>query len=40
MEHDSSFNTQLRKEVTATTVMNNKNEKLEVDIDEKNLKNM
>ena len=33
MEHKSSFNKQLRKEITARAVMNKRNKKLEVDID-------
>ena len=36
MEHDSSFNKQLRKEITARAVMNKKIKILEVDIDENN----
>ena len=36
MEHDSSFNKQLRKEITARAVMNKKVKMLEVDIDENN----
>ena len=36
MEHDSSFNKQLRKEITARAVVNKKIKILEVDIDENN----
>ena len=39
MEHESSFNKQLRKEITAKTVMNKKIKMLETDIDENNKKN-
>ena len=35
MEQDSSFNTQLRKKITARAVMSKGNKILEVDIDEK-----
>ena len=38
MEHYSSFNKQLRKEITARSVMNKKLKMLEVDIDENNNK--
>ena len=38
MEHDSSFNKQLRKEITARAVMNKKIKMLETDIDENNKK--
>ena len=38
MEHDSSFNKQLRKEITARAVMNKQIKKLEVNIDENNKK--
>ena len=38
MEHDSSFNKQLRKEITAKAVMNKKIKMLETDIDENNKK--
>ena len=38
MEHESSFNKQLRKEITARAVMNKKSKMLEVDIDENNKK--
>ena len=34
MEHDSSFNKQLRKQITAGGVMNKKIRKFEVDKDE------
>ena len=37
MEHDSSFNKQLRKEITARAVMNKKIETLKADIDENNI---
>ena len=37
MEHDSSFNKQLRKEITARAVMNKQIKKLEVNIDEKKI---
>ena len=36
MEHDSSFNKQLRKEITARAVVNKKIKILEVDVDENN----
>ena len=36
MEHESSFNKQLRKAITARAVMNKKIKKLEADIDENN----
>ena len=38
MEHESSFNKQLRKEITARAVMNKKIKMLEADIDENNKK--
>ena len=38
MEHDSSFNKQLRKEITARAVMNKQIKKLEVNIDDNNKK--
>ena len=38
MEHESSFNKQLRKEITVRAVMNKKIKKLEADIDENNKK--
>ena len=38
MEHKSSYNNQLRKEVTAKAVMNKKIKMLETDIDENNKK--
>ena len=38
MKHKSSFNKQLRKEITARAVMNKKVKMLEVDIDENNKK--
>ena len=38
MEHESSFNKQLRKEITARAVMNKKFKMLEADIDENNKK--
>ena len=38
MEHDSSFNKQLRKEITAKAVMNKEIKMLEVDVDENNKK--
>ena len=38
MEHKSSFNKQLRKEITAGSVMNKKIKMLEIDIDENNKK--
>ena len=38
MEHDSSFNMQLRKEITARAVMNKQIKKLEVNIDDNNKK--
>ena len=38
MEHDSSFNKQLRKEITARAVMNKQIKKLELNIDENNKK--
>ena len=38
MEHESSFNKQLRKEITARAVTNKKNKMLEADIDENNKK--
>ena len=38
MEHDSSFNKQLRKEITARAVMNKQIKKIEVNIDENNEK--
>ena len=38
MEHDSSFNKQLRKEITARAVINKKNRMLEVDLDKNNKK--
>ena len=38
MEHDSSFNKRLRKEITTRAEMNKKTKLLEVDIDEKNRK--
>ena len=38
MEHDFSFNKQLRKEITAKAVMNKKIITLETDIDENNKK--
>ena len=38
MEHDSSFNKQLRKEITARAVMNKQIKKLENNIDENNKK--
>ena len=38
MEHECSFNKQLRKEITARAVMNKKIKMLEVDIDENNKK--
>ena len=38
MEEDSSFNKQLRKEITARAVMNKKIKMLEADIDEINKK--
>ena len=34
MEHDSSFNKQLRKEITARAKMNKKTKMLEVDLGE------
>ena len=40
MEHDSSFNKQLRKAITARGVMNKKINFLDFDIDENILKNM
>ena len=36
MKHDSSFNKQLRREITARAVMNKATKMLEVDIDENN----
>ena len=39
MEHESSFNKQLRKEITARAVMNKKIKMLEADIDGNNKKN-
>ena len=38
MEHESSFNKRLRKEITAKAVMNKKIKMLEADIDENNKK--
>ena len=38
MEHESSFNKQLRKEITARAVMNKKIKMLEADIDGNNKK--
>ena len=38
MEHKSSYNNQLRKEITAKAVMNKKIKMLENDIDENNKK--
>ena len=38
MEHESSYNNQLRKEITAKAVMNKKIKMLEADIDENNKK--
>ena len=38
MENESSFNNQLRKEITAKAVMNKKIKMLETDIDENNKK--
>ena len=38
MEHESSINKQLRKEITARAVMNKKIKMLEADIDENNKK--
>ena len=38
MEHESSFNKQLRKEISARAVMNKKIKMLEADIDENNKK--
>ena len=38
MEHKSSYNNQLRKEITAKAVMNKKIKMLEADIDENNKK--
>ena len=40
MEHNSSFNKQLRKEITARAVVNKKIKMLAIDIDENNKKNM
>ena len=39
MEQDSSFNDQLRKEITARAVMNKKIKMFKENIDEKNRKN-
>ena len=38
MEGESSFNKQLKKEITARAVMNKKNKTVEADIDENNIK--
>ena len=38
MEHESSFNKQLRKEITATAVMNKERKMIEVNVDKKNKK--
>ena len=38
MEHESSFNKHLRKEITAEAEMNKKIKMLEADLDENNIK--
>ena len=40
MEHKSSFNKKLRKEITTRAVMNKKIKMLKVDVDENNKKNI